>query len=203
MRRTKAEAEKTKDSVLDAAEMVFFEKGVSRATLDQIACRAGVTRGAVYFHFKDKAEVFKALQDRIRLPQEDMLEKAVAEGHDDPIGLVEETALGVLSILATDERRQRILTILHHRCEDVGDTADVLRRVREAREEVHLKLIQLMAMAKGNGSLSPEWEPPMAARAILCTMTGVMEEWLRAPDGFPLVELGTRMISSLTRSMRA
>src|SRR5690606_41278730 len=67
-RRTKAEAEATREAILDAAEEVFIENGVSRATLEQIARRAGVTRGAVYWHFKDKNDLFTAMINRVRLP---------------------------------------------------------------------------------------------------------------------------------------
>jgi hypothetical protein len=41
---------------------VFLERGVSRATLDEIARAAGVTRGAIYWHFRDKLEIFVALE---------------------------------------------------------------------------------------------------------------------------------------------
>ena len=53
MRRTKAEAEETRNSILRAAERVFFEKGVSNASLDDVAKAAGVTRGAIYWHFSN------------------------------------------------------------------------------------------------------------------------------------------------------
>jgi AcrR family transcriptional regulator len=203
MRRTKADAEKTREAVLDAAEDVFFEKGVSRSTLEQIACRAGVTRGAVYFHFKDKAEVFRALQDRVRLPQEDLLDQAVQDGHDDPLGLVESSAIACLHILAEDVRRQRIITILSHRCEDVGEMSEVLVRMSEAREAMHQKLLGLMEMAKANGTLSADWEPSVAARSIKCSITGLLEDWLRHGKAFSLTEVGSKLISALTHSMRA
>ena len=60
-RRSKAEAAAPRDSLLDAAEHVFFEKGYSRATLEDIARHAGVTRGALYWHFRDKADVLQAM----------------------------------------------------------------------------------------------------------------------------------------------
>ena len=69
-RRTKQEAMATRDSLLDAAEQLFQRQGVSRTTLAQIAAAAGVTRGAVYWHFKDKADLFEAMLARVRLPIE-------------------------------------------------------------------------------------------------------------------------------------
>ncbi len=72
-RRTKEQAEQTREAILDAAEQVFFQRGVSRASLEEIGRVAGVTRGAVYWHFKDKLDLFLAIEERVRLPQEQML----------------------------------------------------------------------------------------------------------------------------------
>src|SRR5690606_5590790 len=121
MRRTKAEAEQTRESILDAAVDVFFENGVSRSTLEQIAVRAGVTRGAIYWHFKDKVEIFKALQDSIRLPQEDLIVHAAEHGHEDPLTVVENGCLSALQLFEEDERQQRIVAILSQRCEYVWE----------------------------------------------------------------------------------
>ena len=63
-RRTKEDAEATRNALLDAAERVFYDKGVSRASLDDIAREAGTTRGAIYWHFKDKADLFNAMMER-------------------------------------------------------------------------------------------------------------------------------------------
>jgi AcrR family transcriptional regulator len=203
MRKTKEDAAKTREAVIDAAEAVFFENGVSRSTLEQIAARAGVTRGAVYWHFKDKVEIFKALQERIRLPQEELIEQALAHGHEDPLSLIEEAALSSLHVLAEDTRRQRIYTILSHRCEDVGEMAEILVRITDADRAMYANLLQLMEMAERNGSLSPGWTPPLAVKALQCTFTGLLQEWLRNGKTFSIVDVGTRMIAGLIRSLRA
>ena len=61
MRRTKEDAEKTRESLLQAAELVFGEKGYSATRLSDIADRANVTRGAIYHHFANKKELFLCL----------------------------------------------------------------------------------------------------------------------------------------------
>ena len=81
-RRTKAEAEETRQRILDAAERLFFVDGVSRTSLELIANAAGVTRGAIYWHFKNKVELFEALHERVKLPAEDIVERAMAGDHD-------------------------------------------------------------------------------------------------------------------------
>jgi len=60
-RKTKLEALETRERLLDAGEVVFRQRGVTRTSLAEIAAAAGVTRGAVYWHFKDKAALFHAM----------------------------------------------------------------------------------------------------------------------------------------------
>lgn len=60
-RKTAEEAAKTRDAVIDAALRVFAEKGFAGAQLDDIASRAGVTRGAVYHHFTDKTDLLQVV----------------------------------------------------------------------------------------------------------------------------------------------
>src|SRR5205085_152133 len=62
-RRTRKEALETRDRIIDAAEHVFQRKGVAHASLAEVAARAKVTRGAVYWHFKDKSELFDAMME--------------------------------------------------------------------------------------------------------------------------------------------
>ena len=60
MRRTKEEAEATRRGILKAGMRVFLKKGYSSATLDDIAAEIGMTRGAVYWHFRNKEDVLSS-----------------------------------------------------------------------------------------------------------------------------------------------
>ena len=75
MRRTKEDAEKTRVALLASAERLFLDKGVAHTSLDQIARDAGVTRGAVYWHFQNKAHLFHEMLNQVRLPPEQMAER--------------------------------------------------------------------------------------------------------------------------------
>src|SRR5258705_10562333 len=95
-RRTKEEAQETRMRILDAAEGVFHEKGVANASLEDIAAAAQVTRGAIYWHFKDKAELFDAMMQRVALPVDEMLERAAGCAINEPLALLRRAALYVL-----------------------------------------------------------------------------------------------------------
>lgn len=62
-RKTREEAEATREAILLAALDLFSERGYSRATFSAIASRIGMTRGAVYWHFDNKTVLLAALID--------------------------------------------------------------------------------------------------------------------------------------------
>ena len=108
-RRTKADAERTRDSLLDAAEVLFDERGVSRTTLSDIAAAAGLTRGAVYWHFKDKADVFNAVMDRVFLPMEALIQAAVGPDKVDALAGLRAVISDEMQLLVRDERLRRVV----------------------------------------------------------------------------------------------
>lgn len=61
VRKTKEETENTKMRILNAALDCFYENGFSKTSFDEIANRINMTKGAVYWHFKDKAELLASL----------------------------------------------------------------------------------------------------------------------------------------------
>ena len=78
MRRTKDEAERTRRRVLQAARKVFARQGVARTSLEQVARAAGVTRGAVYWHFRNKADLFFQMREQVSLPLLDRIDLALS-----------------------------------------------------------------------------------------------------------------------------
>lgn len=201
-RRTKAEAEETRQKILDAAERLFFIDGVSRTSLEHIANEAGVTRGAIYWHFKNKVELFEALHERVKLPAEDMVERAMADGHPDPLTMIEQAMVESFVVLTEDEQRQRVFTILTCRCEYVGEMLAALARQREAHDHMRATMSRAFTLAQETGRLSPAWPPDVAASTVTCLMVGLMVDWIRFGRRFDLVETGTRSVGELFRSFQ-
>ena len=61
MKKTKEDAALTRKMLLDAALNVFSHKGYAQSSLEEVAREAGVTRGAIYWHFSNKFEMFYAV----------------------------------------------------------------------------------------------------------------------------------------------
>ena len=66
-RRTAADAAETREALIAAARALFTTPGFVPATLDDVARRSGVTRGAVYHHFADKETLFAAVFEQIQV----------------------------------------------------------------------------------------------------------------------------------------
>ncbi|XPE23014.1 TetR family transcriptional regulator [Shigella sonnei] len=60
-KRTKAEALKTRQELIETAIAQFAQHGVSKTTLNDIADTANVTRGAIYWHFENKTQLFNEM----------------------------------------------------------------------------------------------------------------------------------------------
>ncbi len=195
-RRTKAEAEATREALLDAAEAVFFDKGVARTSLEQIARHAGVTRGAVYWHFKNKADLFHALLERVRMPFEELLDEVNDPALiDSPLEALRLACHHGLARLA-QPRARRVHSILLHRCEFFSDINPLEMQNRLA-EECHEGVRDHFRQAHEMGLMQPELSPDIAARLLQSTLGGLLHDWLRDPERFSLRDDGGQLIDAL------
>jgi AcrR family transcriptional regulator len=202
-RSTKAVAEQTRRRILDAAEQLFYASGVAQTSLEQIAEAAGVTRGAIYWHFADKVALFRALHEGVRLPQEDLVAQAASGGDPDPLRLLEQIACDSLKTLAADTQRQRVYAILLFRCDYLGEMAEALARQNEADALMHADLTRLFEMAERSRLLAPRWAPAVAERTFTAMMRGLWVDWLRYERNFDLAAVGSQCVRELFRSFRA
>lgn len=126
-RRTKEEAQATRTALLDAAEHVFQQRGVSRTTLAEIAHAAGVTRGALYWHFKDKADLFTAMLERVTSPLDADWENLKAR-EDDVLVAWYAHLQRALHRIVHDEQTQRVLRIAMQKVEHNEEMTQVVER---------------------------------------------------------------------------
>lgn len=182
-RKTKEEAIETRNLLLDTAETVFALKGVARTSLADIAEAAGMTRGAIYWHFKNKLDLFNAMTDRIRLPMERMIDDDCVEPEDgDPMVRMHEICKVVLMETARNERRRRVLDILFHKCEYTEEMHSVLERQQEACADGKRRIMRDMERAIESGQLPRGLDTRRAAIALHALVVGMMADWLFLPD---------------------
>ncbi|WP_182085577.1 TetR family transcriptional regulator [Aureimonas sp. ME7] len=197
MRRTKAEAQETRSAILDAAEHVFFERGVSQSALSHIASQAGITRGAIYWHFAGKSDLFLAMHERAFLPERAFIESQGLETSAEPLGELHRCALECIQRFASDERAKRVYSILHLRCEYVGEMEAVMNCHRRNEDDMQQIIRKVFERARDLGELKAPWQPGTAVIACVGTFTGLITEWLRAGEDFDIRETGKLMLDAL------
>ncbi len=197
VRKTKGESQATYDALLDAAEVEFAAKGVTRTTLNDVACAAGVTRGAIYWHFKDKGALFKAMCDRVFLPMQALLHEvttAVSTAPSiDPLAALRHLMLHMLMQVANDTRQRTVFDIMFHRCEKNEEMAFLINE-REKRGECLSRLELLLREAVSQKILPEATDTAVAVQALNAYLIGLIYEWLVDPTAYELSRHAGTMI---------
>ncbi|MBS0453202.1 MAG: TetR family transcriptional regulator [Proteobacteria bacterium] len=200
-RRTKEEAQATRERLLDAAEMLFQAQGVSQTTLQQIAQAADATRGAVYWHFKDKADLFNAMMDRVTLPLEAANRAGIAAGGDQPLAAVQRSLLDALRVITTNPQVRRVFDIATRKIEYTDEMDSVRRRHLESRQ---LFLTDFEEALKSAARIEGRKLPipvASAAQGLHGLVCGLIEDWLLDPGAFELVSTGKRVFHVYLRGL--
>lgn len=107
MRKTKDDAEITRQKILDSAMIVFTKAGYANARLEDIAAEAGVTRGAVYHHFGGKPEVYTALVNE-RFQEANTAFSDIMSSNKTPEEMLKALIVENLSLLEKSEEYRKI-----------------------------------------------------------------------------------------------
>ena len=185
-RRTKEEALETRERLLDAAETVFREHGVTRTSLAEVATAAGMTRGAVYWHFKDKADLFRAMCDRATMPLDAHFQRAGETMASDPLGTLRTLSIGALQNLAADPRTQNVFEIVFHKSELVDELAGLATSHRQERCECLAQIENIVCAAAAAGQLPADIDAALATQGLHGLIVGIMHEWVLDPGAYDL-----------------
>ncbi|HZZ10466.1 MAG TPA: TetR family transcriptional regulator [Paraburkholderia sp.] len=202
VRRTKEEALETRNSILDAAERVFFEKGVSRTSLADIAQAAGVTRGAIYWHFAHKSELFTEMFDRVLLPLDELKAASQNPNEPDPLGRMMQLCVVCLRDTANDPRRRRVFDILFLKCELVEEMGPVMVRYQNNMREGLEKIESGLRNAISRGQVPPDLDTRMAAAFVHAFVTGSLRDMLFLPDATDFGAHAEPMIQGIFDALR-
>ena len=175
MKRTKAQALDTRATILDAAEDVFFIYGVAHSTLDTIADAAGVTRGAIYWHFRNKEAVFEAVLERVGLSL-DPFAVLIRLEDSNLLGRLQAELEARLAGALLDTRTRHLYCIVFARCGASEDTAGFCRRVRAANHNAELTIERVLRYAVAGKQLPPDLDVQEAALFIHATLTGILRK---------------------------
>lgn len=199
-RKTKREAAITRERLLDAAERVFRERGVTNTTLAEVAAAAGYTRGAVYWHFKDKAHLIAAMCERATLPL-DTMRADIDVTTDDPLGTLRRLMVEALLHLATDPRARAVFEVIFLESERWGELNTVHRR--RDRCDSLARIERLMRRAVVLRQLPPDTDAVLAAKLLQACIGGLLHAWLLDRPSYDLAGVAPSLVECVVAGIAA
>lgn len=194
MRRTKEQTAETGRQILNAAENLFLDKGYDNVSLEEIATAAGVTRGAVHWHFKNKQGLLAALRDNAQEPFRKLAQDLSEHPEIASLAKLGDLIEELFGQLQTDPRRRGLLRGMMRLDIAIADTAE--EGGTTFREEMHGIFIQIFEAAERNAGLPAPWCPWTAARMLSATIAGLVGDWALgkgtghlAPEGQAFVKM--------------
>lgn len=201
-RKTKQEAQATRAQILDAAELLFRDKGVAHTTLNDIAVAAGVTRGAIYWHFKNKIDLFNQMHERIHLPIQKLAEESANEDEPDPLGRLRELLIVVLQNTVRDEHQRRVLDVLFLRCEFIAEMGDLVERQTSYYSEAVDRTERSLCNAVARQQLPDKLDTRKASLALHAYIRGLLTNWLFMPSSFCLNQDAESLVDAFLDTLR-
>ena len=187
-RVSKKKTQDTRDRILDAAEDVFNNRGYSSTTLTEIAEAAGVTRGAIYWHFKNKDDLFEAMCSRVREPLKEMVRKTADKDTEDPIDQLSKTHESIMREVIGNSHYRKVLNILFHKCEFTKDTDQIVIQQKEWNTYSKNLIQTILVNAQKKKQLPPDLDIVLASNLLSFVFKGLLADWLFMPDSFDLIE---------------
>jgi len=200
MRRTKEEAALTREQLLYAALTVFRSQGYTRTTLDDIAAAAGVTRGAIYWHFGGKAELYNALISEHLTRAYTVFEHVLAQAGT-PMDRLRRFMRRFLEYLEEDADYRAVLELKLLMTEVTPELVGGLQRMNQ-RNDVSLDtLMQLIQTALMAGEVRSGVEPRTAALIVMGFLGGITSLWLQQPTSFSLKACASVLVDTFLQGI--
>lgn len=201
-RKTKAQALETRHQILDAAIVLFSQQGVSATSLADIAAAASVTRGAIYWHFKNKADVLHEIWLRCDAGLDDVELEYQTKYPGDPLSVLRAMLVYIFDATANDPQRRALMEIIFHKCEFVGEMA-ALKNIQqslllECYDKIEDVLRQCIEAEQLPGSLITR----QAALIMRGYVNGMMESWLFTPESFDLASDAPALVDAFIDMLR-
>lgn len=182
MRKTKAEAARTRQALLDGALRCFDKQGIAGSTLDDIARSARVTKGALYWHFTGKGAILRAVRDAVSLPILDRADVTLLhERCEDPLERIEAFLAAMLHSLEKDRAVRTALNVMQFKCEFAGELEAELDGARINTRKLVDGFFKAYTAARRKGLLAKGLTPRAAATETMMFMSGLMRMWLLDP----------------------
>ncbi|MBA6420754.1 TetR family transcriptional regulator [Pseudomonas sp. 5Ae-yellow] len=185
MRRTKEDAEKTRLKIIEAALILFSRNGYSNTTLAMIGTEAGYSRGPIYWHFKNKEDLFQAVLAYSQEPLEQLVAQA-RNGELLPLATIERFVTRWFDLLVEDAWFRQSFEILLNKTEMTEAVSATLKRERKLTRSMISTLQELLLAAQEEGAIPQAQPAEQLALMVYTQLMGITQSWLFAPRLFSL-----------------
>ncbi|MEZ0583530.1 multidrug efflux transporter transcriptional repressor AcrR [Erwinia sp. STN24] len=196
-RKTKQQALETRNHILDAAIARFSEHGVAKTSLADIAAAAGVTRGAIYWHFKNKTDLLNEIWAQSETGLENIELEYQLKYPSDPLSVLRSMLTYVLEATVRDKRRRALMEIIFHKCEFVGEMTTLQMMQQTLYLECYDKIEDVLRQCMTQQQLPGELDTRRTAVVMRGYITGIMENWLFMPESFDLASDAPQLVEVL------
>ena len=179
-RKTKEDAELTYHALLDAATALFIRQGIARTTLNNIASEAGMTRGAIYWHFDNKDAVIQALWERnTSTLHTSFINELSNLDVNDPAGHFRRTINNLLQTVVEQPEIGAVIRIVMLSVEFTDDQTELQRFLNSKYDEIDSTVGDaLTSLQERNALLSP-LAPKLIAQGLMSYLLGLIHVYLK------------------------
>ncbi len=192
-------SEQRKNQILDAAMQVFARLGFHKARMDDVAQEAGVSKGLLYWYYKNKDALIAAILDRLFSQEMRHLHNALATPGpvtDRLLALGRESAQHMLSL-------KFLVPIAFEFYALAGRNAHVRSALQRYYAQYRQNLTQLIEEGIASGEFRADTQAEAVAQTIIALFEGLVLLWVVDPEQVPLAEHIEQSFSLIVRSIRA
>jgi len=190
MRKTKEEAEITRQRLLEAALKVFSQQGYAVTRLEDIAAEAEVTRGAIYHHFGGKAELYNAMVGEISSRTNNVIAEAIEEGGSF-LEICRRMMVQLMAYVEENRDFRAVMELTLFKTEMVPELQSGLQKKAEATQVIIEQMAAFMRQGVEAGEVRMDIDPVEMAWSFLALQNGLVMTWLQAPQAFSLREVAS------------
>ncbi len=176
MRRTKEEAGRTRKAILNASLKVFSSKGYARSRLEDVAKEAGVTRGAIYWHFDNKAKLYgSAVIESVSGYRERLTD--ILQSDLSPLTKIRTLMKEWLITLEEDEAYRTLVEMTLTKTEFDEQVLEGVKDWFGFVDRVQQAIVDLVREGIDAGEIDSRADPELTALALISYLNGIEETW--------------------------
>lgn len=185
MRRTQEEAAVTRATLLRTALTLFSAKGYAATSIEDITQAAKLTRGALYHHFTNKADLYNTLVEEVSASGASIVQESVAEGGTFT-EILKRIFVRQLTYIEDNKEARAVMELALFKTGAHPELQAGRERQIQGGKAMIDGIAQAMQIGVASGELRNDISPKEMALSFLAFQNGVIQLWLTSPKSFSL-----------------